>query len=49
MSGKRRKCTTNWSDTYRGVFATEGGRTIIRDGDETRTLGCHATFVATKQ
>jgi serine/threonine protein kinase len=36
----------------RGVFATEGGRTVIRDGEMTMHAGlaeCHGTFVATKQ
>ncbi|MGA8543970.1 MAG: DUF6777 domain-containing protein [Mycobacterium sp.] len=32
----------------RGVFATEGGRTVIRDGTADQ-VGCHTTFVATKQ
>ena len=36
--------------TWRGVFATEGGRTVIRDGDSTMTVSnCHNTFTATKQ
>jgi hypothetical protein len=38
--------------TWRGVFATEGGRTVIRDGDATMKLplsNCHNTFTATKQ
>jgi hypothetical protein len=38
--------------TWRGVFATEGGRTVIRDGDATMKLplsNCHDTFTATKQ
>ncbi len=36
--------------TWRGVFATEGGRTVIRDGDATMTVeNCHNTFTATKQ
>jgi hypothetical protein len=39
-------------ETFRGVFATEGGRTVIRDGTwENRASGypCSATFEATKQ
>jgi hypothetical protein len=35
--------------TFRGVFANEEGRTVIRDGDETDGQICHRTFVATKQ
>ncbi len=37
--------------TIQGVLATEGGQTVIRDGDETvvaPNLHCHATFSATK-
>jgi hypothetical protein len=40
----------NWQgrDTMRGVFATEGGRTVIRNG--TNSAGsCSETFEATKQ
>ena len=32
----------------RGVFATEGGRTVIRDGTN-RGGSCSETFEATKQ
>jgi hypothetical protein len=38
--------------TWRGFFATEGGRTVIRDGDATMKLplsNCHNTFTAIKQ
>ncbi|OBF92875.1 hypothetical protein A5791_13465 [Mycobacterium sp. 852002-51163_SCH5372311] len=36
--------------TVRGVFATEGGRTFIRDGVRTDSGGkCHGTFEATKR
>ena len=35
-------------DTMRGIFATEGGRTVIRDGTN-RTSSCSETFEATKQ
>jgi hypothetical protein len=34
--------------TYRGVFATDGGRTVIRDGVSQRGE-CSGTFEATKQ
>ena len=34
-------------NTIRGVFATEGGRTVIRDG--TMQADCAGTFTATKQ
>ena len=34
--------------TYRGVFATEGGRTVIRDGKVDDNF-CHETFTAIKQ
>jgi hypothetical protein len=37
---------------WRGVFATEGGQTVIRDGDATMRIplsNCHDTFTATKQ
>ena len=37
-------------ETYRGVFATEGGRTVIRDGvAQSSQSNCTETFVATKQ
>jgi eukaryotic-like serine/threonine-protein kinase len=44
----------NWSGSYsatlRGVFATEGGRTVIRDGTLHNISGtCDTTFVAAKQ
>lgn len=36
--------------TMRGVFATEGGRTVIRDGAWQSPQGnCSSTFEATKQ
>jgi hypothetical protein len=38
--------------TWRGVFATEGDRSVIRDGDVTLTVSsvsCHGTFTATKE
>ena len=35
-------------DTMRGIFAAEGGRTVIRDGTN-RTSSCSETFEATKQ
>jgi len=35
-------------ETLRGVFATEGGRTVIRDGTFQSSF-CNATFEATKQ
>jgi hypothetical protein len=38
---------TSGGITYRGVFATEGGRTVIRDGVVDDYCGAH--FVATKQ
>ena len=34
--------------TWRGVFATEGGRTVIRDGVGKLVL-CAGTWTATKQ
>ena len=39
---------TDGTNTWRGVFATEGGRTIIRDGDATEG-SCHGTFTATQR
>ncbi|SPM40528.1 protein kinase [Mycobacterium numidiamassiliense] len=46
----------SYTATWRGVFATEGGRTVIRDGEWTEdgsAMGpggyCHDTFTATKQ
>jgi hypothetical protein len=46
----------SYTATWRGVFATEGGRTVIRDGEWTEegtAMGpgqsCHDTFMATKQ
>jgi eukaryotic-like serine/threonine-protein kinase len=42
---------SSYTTTWRGVFATEGGGTVIRDGEWTSVGGvnCHDTFVATKQ
>jgi hypothetical protein len=41
---------SNGAATTRGVFATEGGRTVIRDGVIVDSAGiCSAPFVATKQ
>jgi hypothetical protein len=38
------------SSTVRGIFATEGGSTVIRDGDvDQGTPDFHGTFTATKQ
>jgi hypothetical protein len=37
---------------WRGVFATDGGQSVIRDGDVTLTVAgteCHGTFTATKE
>ena len=34
--------------SIRGVFATEGGRTVIRDGTD-ESAHCSGTWVATKQ
>jgi hypothetical protein len=46
----------DYTHTFRGVFATEGGRTIIRNGEWTAegsafgpAGGCHYTYTATKQ
>jgi serine/threonine protein kinase len=39
---------TDGTNTWRGVFATEGGRSVIRDGDATEG-SCHGTFTATKR
>jgi hypothetical protein len=39
---------TGYNTTVRGVFATEGGRSVIRDGDATEG-SCHGTFTATKR
>ena len=45
----------SYTHTWRGVFATEGGRTVIRDGEVTSggaamsNQSCHMTFTATKQ
>jgi serine/threonine protein kinase len=36
-------------DTTRGTFTVEGGRTVIRDLDESTQWHCHRTYVATKQ
>jgi hypothetical protein len=37
-------------NTYRGVFATEGGHTVIRNGEASNsTSGCSWTWTATKQ
>jgi hypothetical protein len=37
-------------NTYRGVFATEGGHTVIRNGEANNSLsGCSWTWTATKQ
>ncbi len=41
-----------WLETVRGVFATEGGRTVIRDGtwqNGNSGYPCSSTFVGTKQ
>lgn len=38
-----------WVFTERGVFASEGGRTVIRDGAWDINDDCHGTFAATKQ
>ena len=38
----------SWSGTMRGVFATEGGRTVIRDG-VSQNGECSGTFEGTKQ
>jgi hypothetical protein len=35
--------------TMRGVFATEGGRTVIRDGTQQTLNGCSITFEGTKK
>ncbi|MBV9722474.1 MAG: hypothetical protein JO082_11230 [Mycobacterium sp.] len=35
--------------TMRGVFATEGGRTVIRDGIYQTLNGCTVTWEGTKQ
>jgi hypothetical protein len=38
--------------TWRGVFATEGDHSVIRDGDVTMavsSVSCHGTFTATKE
>jgi eukaryotic-like serine/threonine-protein kinase len=40
---------TGYNTTVRGVFATEGGRSVIRDGEWNRPGICDATFTATKQ
>jgi eukaryotic-like serine/threonine-protein kinase len=39
---------TDGANTWRGVFATEGGRTVIRGGDATEGA-CHGSFVGTKR
>jgi hypothetical protein len=46
----------DYTHTFRGVFATEGGRTIIQNGEWTAegtafgpAGGCHYTYTATKQ
>jgi serine/threonine protein kinase len=40
---------TGYNTTVRGVFATEGGQSVIRDGAWNRPGICDATFTATKQ
>jgi hypothetical protein len=40
--------TTDSVNTWRGVFATEGGRSVIRGGDAIEGA-CHGTFVGTKR
>ena len=41
---------SNAHQTLRGVFATEGGRTVIRNGASTEGDGhCHSTYTGTKQ
>ena len=46
----------SYTHTFRGVFATEGGRSVIHNGDWTAegsafgpAGGCHYTYTATKQ
>jgi hypothetical protein len=45
----------SYTHTFRGVFASEGGRTVIRNGEWTAEgsamgpVGCHYTYTATKQ
>jgi hypothetical protein len=39
---------TDGTNTWRGVFATEGGRSVIRNGAGTEGA-CHGTWVGTKQ
>jgi hypothetical protein len=45
----------SYTNTYRGVFATETGRSVIRNGDWTSEgpamgpVGCHFTYTATKE
>jgi hypothetical protein len=39
---------TDGTNTFRGVFATESGRNVIRDGDAIEG-SCHGTFEATEQ
>jgi eukaryotic-like serine/threonine-protein kinase len=42
--------TTKNAYSWRGVFATERGRTVIRDGEEdVPSALCHGTWTATKQ
>jgi serine/threonine protein kinase len=41
--------TPGGSDTMRGVFVTEGGRTAIRDGTNQGTGGCSETWEGIKQ
>lgn len=38
-----------WVNTQRGVFASEGGGIVMRDGRWEITDGCNGTFSATKQ